>query len=105
MSHTKAQGSAKRIVNTAGKRRGVKRYSGQFVNNGEILVRQLGTKFHPGKNTGIGKDFTIFAKSDGYVHFRKMTGHHRGQNYIDIVLEEDYKTPVTKKTAKKTEAK
>jgi large subunit ribosomal protein L27 len=85
MAHTKSQGSAKRTVNIIGKRRGVKRFAGQLVKSGEILVRQLGTKFHPGKNTAMGKDFTIFSKIGGTVKFRRMTGFHRTQQYIDII--------------------
>lgn len=101
MAHTKAQGAAKRTINIIGKRRGVKRFGGQFVKNGEILVRQVGTKFHPGKNVGMGKDFTLFAKSDGYVSFRRMTQYHRGQKYIDIL-----EKPIQKEVAsKKTESK
>lgn len=85
MAHTKSQGAAKRVVNVVGKRRGVKRFGGQVVRNGEILVRQLGTKFHPGKNVGMGKDYTLFAKADGVVGFRNMTGFHRGRKFIDVV--------------------
>ncbi|MFQ5493559.1 MAG: 50S ribosomal protein L27 [Candidatus Dojkabacteria bacterium] len=84
MAHTKAQGSAKRQVNVAGKRLGLKRAAGQFVRGGTIIVRQKGTVFHPGRNTKIGKDFTIFAATDGTVSFRDMTGNHSGQKFIDI---------------------
>lgn len=87
MAHTKSQGAAKRIVNLAGKRRGVKRFGGQTVKNGEILIRQVGTKFHPGKNVGMGRDYTLFAKTDGVVNFRAMTGHHRGQKFVDVIVQ------------------
>lgn len=109
MAHTKSQGAAKRIVNVVGKRRGVKRYAGQKVNQGEILVRQLGTKFHPGKNTALGKDYTIFATADGTVQFRRMTGYHRTQKYVDVVLTDELQKETKKITTKtrkvKTEAK
>lgn len=85
MAHTKSQGGAKRTVNVAGKRLGLKRAAGQFVKRGTIIVRQRGTQYHPGKNTKLGKDHTIFASADGIVTFRGMIGRHRGQKYIDIV--------------------
>lgn len=108
MAHTKAQGAANRTVNIAGKRLGLKRAAGQFVNAGTIIVRQRGTKFHPGHNAGIGKDHTIFAKKEGLVSFRLMTGTHRGQKYIDILAEKKTiteKTATKKSTTKKTAAK
>ncbi|MBN1915600.1 50S ribosomal protein L27 [Candidatus Dojkabacteria bacterium] len=85
MAHTKSQGAAKRTVNVAGKRLGVKRFSGETVNAGEIIVRQKGTKFMAGKNTGLGKDYTLFAKTDGVVFFRNMTGVKRGKKAVDIL--------------------
>ncbi|CAG1023478.1 partial 50S ribosomal protein L27, partial [Patescibacteria group bacterium] len=60
MAHSAATGSAKRTVDVAGKRLGVKRFGGQYVNAGEIIIRQRGSKFYPGKNTSVGRDFTIF---------------------------------------------
>ncbi len=69
MAHKKAGGSSKNGRDSIGQRRGVKRFGGQFVKAGNILVRQLGTKFHPGKNVGMGKDYTLFAKIDGIVRF------------------------------------
>lgn len=85
MAHTKAQGAANRTVNVIGKRLGIKRYAGQKVNEGTIIVRQKGSKFHAGANTKMGRDFTIFATTEGYVSFRNMTGAHRGQKFIDVV--------------------
>jgi len=85
MAHTKAQGAANRTINMAGKRLGLKCGAGQFVNAGTIIMRQRGSKFHPGIHAGMGKDYTIFAKAEGYVSFRNMTGIHRGQKYIDIL--------------------
>ena len=72
MAHKKAAGSSKNGRDSKGQRRGVKRYGGQAVKAGNILVRQLGTKIHPGDNVGIGKDYTLFAKVDGIVAFERM---------------------------------
>ncbi len=69
MAHKKAGGSSKNGRDSIGQRRGVKRFGGQFVKAGNILVRQLGTKFHPGRNVGLGKDYTLFALTDGVVKF------------------------------------
>lgn len=85
MAHTKSQGAANRTVNVAGKRLGIKRFGGELVHDGSIIVRQKGTKFHPGINTKIGRDYTIFASADGVVSFRQMTGYKRGQQYVDVL--------------------
>jgi large subunit ribosomal protein L27 len=69
MAHKKAGGSSRNGRDSAGKRRGVKRFAGQVVKAGNILVRQAGTKLHPGTNVGLGRDFTLFAKIDGVVAF------------------------------------
>jgi large subunit ribosomal protein L27 len=69
VAHKKAGGSSRNGRDSNGQRRGVKRYSGQTVSAGSILVRQLGTRVHPGSNVGIGKDYTIFAKVDGVVRY------------------------------------
>ena len=69
MAHKKAGGSSKNGRDSKGQRRGVKRFGGQRVRAGNILVRQLGTRFHPGKNVGMGKDYTLFALIDGVVKF------------------------------------
>lgn len=71
MAHKKGQGSIKNGRDSNPKMLGVKRYGGQTVTAGSIIVRQRGTKFHPGKNVGLGKDFTIFALKDGVVKFDK----------------------------------
>ena len=71
MAHKKAGGSSRNGRDSQSKRLGVKRYGGQSVSAGEILVRQRGTKFHPGENVGIGKDHTLFAKTNGKVFFNK----------------------------------
>ena len=72
MAHKKAGGSSKNGRDSNGQRRGVKIYGGQKVRAGNIIVRQLGTKFHPGDNVGMGKDYTLFAKIDGLVAFERL---------------------------------
>ena len=69
MAHKKAGGSSRNGRDSAGQRRGVKRYGGQAVRAGNILVRQLGTKFKPGQNVGLGRDYTLYALIDGVVTF------------------------------------
>jgi len=69
MAHKKAGGSSRNGRDSSGQRRGVKRFGGQTVSAGSILVRQCGTKIHPGKNVGLGRDFTLFAKIDGVVAY------------------------------------
>ena len=69
MAHKKAGGSSRNGRDSEAKRLGVKRYGGQFVKAGNILVRQRGTEFHPGDNVGMGKDHTLFALIDGTVKF------------------------------------
>ena len=71
MAHKKSGGSSGNGRDSAGQRRGVKRFSGQIVKAGSIIVRQVGTKIHPGNNVGIGKDYTIFAKINGIVKFER----------------------------------
>ena len=69
MAHKKAGGSTRNGRDSESKRLGVKRYGGQQVNAGSIIVRQRGTRFHAGENVGVGKDHTLFAKADGQVKF------------------------------------
>ena len=69
MAHKKGQGSSRNGRDSNGQRRGVKRFGGQAVTAGSILVRQLGTKFHAGKNVGQGRDYTLFALVEGHVQF------------------------------------
>ena len=71
MAHKKAGGSSSNGRDSRGQRRGVKRYAGQRVRAGNILVRQLGTKIHPGVNVGCGKDYTLYAKIDGVVCYER----------------------------------
>jgi large subunit ribosomal protein L27 len=72
MAHKKAGGSSRNGRDSNGQRRGVKCYGGEKVSAGSIIVRQLGTKVHPGLNVGMGKDYTLFSKIDGIVTFEKM---------------------------------
>ncbi|NPA10734.1 MAG: 50S ribosomal protein L27 [Epsilonproteobacteria bacterium] len=69
MAHKKGQGSTQNNRDSAGRRLGVKRFGGEFVRAGNIIIRQRGTKVHPGNNVGLGKDHTIYALIDGYVKF------------------------------------
>jgi large subunit ribosomal protein L27 len=85
MSKVSAAATSSNIGNVAGKRRGVKKFAGQVVKPGNIIVRQKGSVFHPGVNTYMSKNYTIHAKTDGVVQFRRMTGFKRGQFYIDVV--------------------
>ena len=72
MAHKKAGGSSKNGRDSNAQRRGVKLYGGQKVRAGNILVRQLGARIHPGENVGIGKDYTLFAKIDGIVSYERF---------------------------------
>jgi large subunit ribosomal protein L27 len=72
MAHKKAGGSSRNGRDSAGQRYGVKRFGGQRVRAGNILVRQKGTKIHPGQNVGLGKDYTLFSKIDGIVTFERF---------------------------------
>jgi len=83
MAHTKSKGSARQKGNRTGKRLGLKVAGGQAVRNGNILVRQRGTVFHPGKNVGLGRDFTLFALADGIVKF----GVRQGRKVVSVIVE------------------
>jgi large subunit ribosomal protein L27 len=72
MAHKKGQGSTKNGRDTAGKRRGIKVYAGETVIAGNILVRQLGTRIHPGIGVGMGRDHTIYAKTEGIVKYERV---------------------------------
>ena len=74
MSHKKGQGSSRNGRDSNGQRRGVKVFGGQVVPAGSILVRQVGTKIHPGANVGCGRDYTLFALKDGTVRYGKSRG-------------------------------
>jgi large subunit ribosomal protein L27 len=85
MAHKKAGGSSRNGRDTAGRRLGVKKFGGETVVPGNILVRQRGTKFHPGHNVGIGRDHTLFALTEGHVDFRKVVG---GRTTVSIKPED-----------------
>ena len=81
MAHKKGEGSVKNGRDSQSKRLGVKIFGGQQATSGNIIVRQRGTVYHPGKNVGVGKDFTIFATVDGVVEFKKSKGD---KTYISV---------------------
>ena len=89
MAHKKGVGSSRNGRDSAGQRLGVKRYAGQKVTAGSILVRQRGTKFHPGRNVGIGGDDTLFAKIDGVVAFEPQGRHNKRVNVMMIETSRD----------------
>lgn len=72
MAHKKAGGSSRNGRDSGGQRLGVKRFAGEVVSAGSIIVRQLGTRIHPGQNVGLGRDYTLFAKIDGRITFERM---------------------------------
>lgn len=81
MAHKKAGGSSRNGRDSAGRRLGIKKYGGEAVIPGNIILRQRGTKWYPGDNVGIGKDHTIFAVTDGKVKFTKKSG---GKIYVSV---------------------
>ncbi len=83
MAHKKAGGSTRNGRDSESKRLGVKRYGGEQVDAGNIIVRQRGTRFHAGSNVGIGKDHTLFAKSDGQVKFVVRGPNNR--KFVDVI--------------------
>ncbi|MDR1268197.1 MAG: 50S ribosomal protein L27 [Planctomycetaceae bacterium] len=80
MAHKKGQGSSRNGRDSNGQRRGVKKFSGEVVKAGNIIVRQVGTKFHPGKGVGMGNDYTLFALTDGSVRF------DRGGRRVSVLI-------------------
>ncbi len=85
MAHKKAGGSSKNGRDSRGQRRGVKKFGGQQVTSGNIIVRQLGTRVHPGQNVGMGKDYTLFAKTDGQVKYEKYFRNKRVKTRVSVV--------------------
>ena len=79
MAHKKGQGSSRNGRDSNAQRRGIKLYGGQRANSGSIIVRQLGTKIHPGPNVGMGKDYTLFSLVEGHVKFESR--RRRGKNF------------------------
>ena len=82
MAHKKAGGSSRNGRDSQGQRRGVKVFGGETVRAGNIIVRQLGTRIHPGKNVGMGRDFTLFAKIDGIVEFDRLDKERKRVNVM-----------------------
>lgn len=85
MAHKKAGGSSRNGRDSAGQRRGVKRFGGQPVLAGNILIRQLGTTVYPGENVGMGRDFTLYAKIDGVVKYEKFIRKRKVHKRVHIV--------------------
>lgn len=86
MAHKKGEGSVKNGRDSHSKRLGVKIYGGQPALNGNILIRQRGTQYHPGKNVGLGSDFTIFALTDGIVEFKKGRNNKTTVSVVPVEL-------------------
>ncbi|WP_394908371.1 50S ribosomal protein L27 [uncultured Helicobacter sp.] len=84
MAHKKGQGSTQNNRDSAGRRLGVKKFGSQFVRAGNIIIRQRGTKVHPGDNVGIGKDHTIFALIDGVVKFQQKTKDRKKVSVVSV---------------------
>lgn len=82
MAHKKAGGSSRNGRDTAGRRLGVKKFGGEAVIPGNIIIRQRGTKWHPGENVGMGRDHTIFALVEGQVQYRTKSG---GRTFVSVV--------------------
>ena len=84
MAHKKGQGSSRNGRDSQGQRRGVKVYGGETAKAGNILVRQVGTRVHPGRNVGQGRDFTLYAKIDGIVRYERF-GKDRRRVSVDVI--------------------
>ncbi len=84
MAHKKAGGSSRNGRDSAGQRLGVKRYGGQVVKAGNILIRQIGSTVHPGKNVGMGRDYTLFALIDGVVQFQRYGKDRKKVSIIPV---------------------
>ena len=91
MAHKKGQGSSRNGRDSNPKFRGVKRSDGMFVTSGSILVRQVGTKIHPGRHVGLGRDFTLFATSDGIVRFEQ----HKQRTHAVVYPETEAAAPTS----------
>ena len=84
MAHKKSSGAGRNGRDSNSKRRGIKKYGGEFVIPGNILVRQCGTKIHPGQNVGMGRDYTIYAKEEGYVKYEFAS---KGRKQVSVYPE------------------
>ena len=98
MAHKKGQGSSRNGRDSPGQRRGIKVYAGQKVLSGNILVKQCGTKIHPGKNTGLGRDHCIFATMDGIVRYERVG---RERTRVSVYTPEQLKVVLEKAAAAK----
>ena len=88
MAHKKAGGSSRNGRDSQGQRRGVKKFGGELVKAGNILVRQVGSTFHAGTNVGTGKDFTLFSKVSGHVKFIQKGSRKNKRKYISVIPNE-----------------
>lgn len=102
MAHKQGSGAAKRNVDVAGKRLGIKKFGGEFVKPGNIILRQRGTRFHAGENVKMGRDHTLFAASEGFVSFTRLTGFKRHLKRVDVLPQ---KQAVVVEKAKKVSSK
>ncbi len=84
MAHKKAGGSSRNGRDSKGQRRGVKVFGGETVRAGNIIIRQLGTRIHPGRNVGMGRDFTLFALVDGVVNFDRLDRSRKRVNVLPV---------------------
>lgn len=84
MAHKKAGGSSRNGRDSQGQRRGVKIFGGETVRAGNIIIRQLGTRIHPGRNVGMGRDFTIFAKVDGVVRYERLDKERKRVSVLPV---------------------
>jgi len=84
MAHKKAGGSSRNGRDSQGQRRGVKVFGGESVRAGNIIIRQLGTRIHPGRNVGMGRDFTIFAKIDGVVRYERLDKERKRVSVLPV---------------------
>lgn len=84
MAHKKAGGSSRNGRDSQGQRRGVKIFGGENVRAGNIIIRQLGTRIHPGKNVGMGRDFTLFAKIDGVVQYERLDRERKRVSVLPV---------------------
>ncbi len=89
MAHKKGGGSSRNGRDSAAQRLGIKRYDGQLVPGGSILVRQRGTKVHPGENVGMGRDHTLFAKVSGTVKYGSYKGRHKTVSILPVELQKE----------------
>jgi large subunit ribosomal protein L27 len=92
LAHKKGQGSTRNGRDSPGQRRGIKKYAGEKVLAGNILVRQCGTRIHPGRNVGLGRDFTIYAKIDGITKYEPYRGDKRRVSVDPVPVAEEMTT-------------